>query len=873
MIEAASQAQRIVVDEEKYFRRLWPRPPRSRRLVVLTILAGCALTLFGVLAFWQISHVFSLIEQQRQQQRNVSDILRTTSELDDLLTRNNSEAIAAIHAIDQRSPTADIEDLQANQVQNRQNLSAGLAALKVSLAAYGQIDYVQDLENMRELIEELAHSREQMVATYKEDRNVQTYVKLRDLMQSKRVTVTQYILQMRTRMNRALDASQQAIDRELNRAFFVSCATLGVSGVFIFMLGWMLVRYVDKRDQVESHLRSATEMWIGIINSLKQGVAVYGYDQRLMLWNPRYAELHRIDPDKLHVGMLAAEVMDISVQRKVQPLKSALELYQQHVAAVKRGETVERELPLVDGVQIQLVFHPMGSDHFVLTLTDMAQVRQAEQLARDQAVRLATIMNNVPDAIVVINDSGSIESWNAGAERIFGYQAAEIIHRNVSVLMPEPHASQHAFYLRRYLTQGDKSTLNRLREFSARRRDGTEFPIDLRISEMELGNSRMFTGVIRDITERRAVEQMKSEFISTVSHELRTPLTSIIGSLTLLVDGVAGELPDKARRLIAMAEKNSQRLGRLINDILDLEKAEAGRMTLQFDQVRLLPLLQHSLELNQSYAARFDVALQLQFNVDDASVSVRGDEARLLQVMSNLLSNAIKHSPPQSQVLVEVTQTSEIVRVTVHDAGSGIAEEFKERVFQRFAQADTSDARREAGTGLGLAITKQLVEQHGGQIGFDTGHSRVGDGRGASFWFELPVIKTAASPAELTEPLNMNVVLCEDDPDVAEVLIQMLHLEGCSVRHTSVSGSVRALLSAQVSALIVDIDLPDRDGLSLVKELRQDDQWRNLPVVVVSGKHQTSEERTVHDGLRISAWLGKPVARTTLRSALTKARI
>ncbi len=869
MADTTSQTQRLAADEEQYFRRLWPRPPRSRRLVMLTILAGSVLTLFGMLAFWQINHVFSLIDEQRQHQRSVSNTLGIMSRMDALLTRNNSVAINAIHAIE-NNPAADISGLQAQQVQNRRDLDAALTELQESLAVYGHREYLEYLREIRAMVEELAISRERMVVSFKAEQNVPSYVIFRDLMQSRRAVVADYMLRIKTRMEPELDASQRAIDQVLNLAFLVSCVTLGISGMLIFMLGWMLVRYVDQRDQVESHLRRATEMWIGIINTLKQGVAVYGYDQRLMLWNPRYAELQGIDPARLHVGITVREIRQESGIRDNLGVEQAIDRFVANMERVRRGETFEREMLRADGVRIQIGFHPMGDQYFVLTQTDITRIRRAEQLARDQAVRLEAIMNNVPDAIVVINSSGSIESWNAGAERLFGYREAEILHRNVSVLMPEPHAGQHEFYLRRYLGRGDSATLNRLRELTARRQDGTEFPIDLRISEMQLGDKRMFTGIIRDITGRRAMEQMKNEFISTVSHELRTPLTSIVGSLMLLVDGVSGELPPKAARLVAMAEKNSQRLARLINDILDLEKAEAGRMTLRLEVVSLLPLLQHSLELNQSYAARFGVILHLQ--PDAAPVLVRADEVRLLQVMANLLSNAVKNSPAGSRVLVEVAVASEIVRVTVHDSGPGIAEEFRARVFQRFAQADTSDARREAGTGLGLAITKQLIEQHGGQIGFDTGRSRVGDGRGASFWFELPaVMPAAASLPDVAGSLNMSVVLCEDDPDVAALLIEMLQLEGCRVRHTSVTDGVHALLDAQVSALLVDIDLPDRSGLNLVADLRADEQWRSLPVLVVSVRRFTLEERAAHDGLRISAWLDKPVERTTLRAALIAA--
>ncbi len=856
--------------EHRQHIRLWPQQQPTRRLVLLTLLGGTVLTILGALAFWQVIHEFSLINTQQQRQEAARNVLRTLTGAGALLRQGANMYVDLVrtHEADRR---ADISGAMAELTENRQAISALMDNLdslfrNINLTR----DDLREYQQLRKDVDFYLLSRESMIDEYLAGEDIQKYYIALDHLQDLRVKVADDVTRLRTNIDPTVDAVADSINIELKRTFLVSCAALGGSGLVVLVLGWMLVRYAHKRDQVEADLRRTTDLWLGIIETLKQGVALYGYDKRLILWNPRYAELNGIDPGKLYVGIPAEEVIRNSIQRKGRSLEIGLERFNRNIEVVKRGEAVERELPRVDGVQIQLSFYPMGPDLFVTTLTDMTQVRQAEQLASEQAIRLGTIMNNVPDAIVTINASGSIESWNAAAERMFGYAASEIIHRNVSVLMNEPHASQHDYYIQRYLKEGDKATLGRLREFTARRHDGTEFPMDLRISEMELGDKRMFTGIIRDITERRAVEQMKNEFISTVSHELRTPLTSIIGSHALLIDGVGGDLPDKARQLIGMAEKNSQRLGRLINDILDLEKAEAGRMNLQLEVIELLPLLQHSLDINQSYAASFDVELRLQSQADP--VSVRADEVRVLQVMSNLLSNAIKHSPPHSTVLVDVALANDLVRVTVHDAGPGIAEEFKSRVFLRFAQADSSNTRRVAGSGLGLAITKQLVELHGGSIGFDTGRSQVGTGSGASFWFELPVVKAMsverAGPGT-GGPLNMKLVLCEDDPDVAEVLIEMLRLEGCKVRHLDTSSGVRALLDDSVSALLVDIDLPDIDGLNLVAELRRDERWRNLPVLVVSGKYLTVDEQAAHAGLCIRAWLGKPVDRGALRSALS----
>jgi PAS domain S-box-containing protein len=235
-----------------------------------------------------------------------------------------------------------------------------------------------------------------------------------------------------------------------------------------------------------------------------------------------------------------------------------------------------------------------------------------------------------------------------------------------------------------------------------------------------------------DITERKHMERMKSEFVSTVSHELRTPLTAISGSLGLITGGVLGQLPEQIMQLISIAHKNSLRLSFLINDLLDMEKLEAGKMHFDMLVQPLMPLIEQALEANRPYGAERRVALMLASGLADACVSV--DSQRLMQVLSNLLSNAIKYSPQDGRVEIAVEQRDTVVRVTVCDHGPGIPVEFRARIFQKFAQADSSDTRQKGGTGLGLAITRELVERMGGSIGFDSVA-----GEGAVFYFEFPL--------------------------------------------------------------------------------------------------------------------------------------
>lgn len=238
-------------------------------------------------------------------------------------------------------------------------------------------------------------------------------------------------------------------------------------------------------------------------------------------------------------------------------------------------------------------------------------------------------------------------------------------------------------------------------------------------------------GVALDITEKQKIEKLKNEFVSTVSHELRTPLTSIRGSLGLLSGGVAGTLTDQGKALLDIAIRNSDRLGRLINDILDIEKIESGKMEYAFRELDLRRLLEQAVEANRSYGEPLGVSFDLGLVPEGARI--QADEDRLMQVMANLLSNAAKYSPQGGRVLIWAERRDSFLRVSVMDRGPGIPEAFTGRIFERFAQADASDTKQKGGTGLGLAVSKAIVEGHGGRVGFENA-----EGGGAVFHFEIP---------------------------------------------------------------------------------------------------------------------------------------
>ena len=360
---------------------------------------------------------------------------------------------------------------------------------------------------------------------------------------------------------------------------------------------------------------------------------------------------------------------------------------------------------------------------------------------------------------------------------------------------------------------------------------------------------------LRHATERKRLERLKDEFVSTVSHELRTPLTSITGSLGLLMGNAAGNLSDPVRRLVAIAHTNSQRLVRLVNDILDIEKMEAGQVAFNFSRVEVRPLVAQAIEANRGFAEGYGVRVRLEDA--DTAADVRADPDRLLQVITNLLSNAIKFSPAENEVVVAVEKGPDMVRLTVRDHGPGIPLDFRPLIFEKFAQADAGDARQKGGTGLGLSIVKQIVDRLGGEVGFADAPAG-----GTIFHVQLPCWDHVAGLAidRDAKPGAPRLLLCEDDLDTALTLREQLRQVSFATDFAySVGDALTRAAATQYHAILVDIHLPDGDGVSLIVRLREMPQYHDTPIVVVSGDTSRGRDDSRSSKLNVLDWLNKPV--------------
>jgi len=365
-----------------------------------------------------------------------------------------------------------------------------------------------------------------------------------------------------------------------------------------------------------------------------------------------------------------------------------------------------------------------------------------------------------------------------------------------------------------------------------------------------------------DITELKAVDRMKDEFVSTVSHELRTPLTSIKGALGLIRAKTLGSLPADMNMMLDIAYKNCDRLVLLINDILDMEKIEAGKMDFKFEPVDILSIVRNAIAANQPYADQFGAKLSLKTGLERATI--RADEGRMMQVMANLLSNAAKFSPENGAIEVQVEHCGRMIRISVEDHGPGIPEDFRPRIFEKFSQSDSSDRRKVSGTGLGLSIVRAIIERHGGRIDFNT---QVG--KGSTFYFEIPELSVNLP---IGSSNGQRILICEDDPDVAEILRGIVERCGHSGDIALSAAQAKALLEKNnYAGMTLDIMLPDMNGFDLFRQIRAQPRTRLLPVIIVSAKASESADRINGSAINIVDWLDKPLDDDRMAAAVRSA--
>ena len=463
---------------------------------------------------------------------------------------------------------------------------------------------------------------------------------------------------------------------------------------------------------------------------------------------------------------------------------------------------------------------------------DISARKRTEEALRASETRMRALIDNMLAGLLMVDGQGVIQLANPAAERMFGYARDELNGKPIRTLVPEKHGTDVALSLREAMGKA----MGRTTEWEGRRKNGDVFPFELALFQFETPEGRRIAGSFVDVTQRREVEQLKKEFVSTVSHELRTPLTSIRGSLGLLRSGAVGALSADAGDLVAVAERNVIRLIGLINDILDVERLEDGRIEFHLASVLADVVTARAVEAIHSFAEQHEISLE----VRPSGLTVRADPDRLSQVLVNLISNAVKFSPRGSGVTVSAKALGDMAEFRVVDRGRGVPAALHASIFERFRQVEAGDQREKGGTGLGLAICKAIVEQHGGAIGVESEA-----GQGAAFWFRVPLAVSArTSTATVTEKALLVALVVDDDVELLAVLARQLGEQGIEVRSaTSVAGALDSVHEMKPDLLVLDLGLPDGDGQRVVDVLQSEPELSQLPLLVFTARDLTLRDR------------------------------
>jgi PAS domain S-box-containing protein len=519
---------------------------------------------------------------------------------------------------------------------------------------------------------------------------------------------------------------------------------------------------------------------------------------------------------------------------------------------------------------------------------------------------IGAVFDGVQDAVFVHDTHGAIVNVNQKMREMFGIIGpAELSDLAAADDYYGPHdMTEDMPQIWKAILAGGP----RLFEWKARRpSDGTVFDVEVFLSSIRLKGREHILAAVRDISERRRVAQeleraliiasrlrveaeaasaAKSEFLANMSHELRTPLNAIIGFSELLSDGSFGPLNERQREFTKVVFDSGHHLLRLINDILDLAKIEAGRMDLRVSRVTLTQLLRNSRTMIKEKAIRHGIALELSIPDDLLGAEIRADDVKLRQIIVNLLSNAAKFTPDRGSIRLQVERSGDELVISVADTGIGIKREHHERIFQAFEQVDSSYSRKQQGTGLGLSLTKRLVELHGGRIWVES----EGDGKGSIFRFTIPFIEAEKAPEsshhvhECTKPApadarppggrdsgtgqKLKVLVVEDNEANMKLASDLLELGGYIVLQArSAEEGIKKAQDRIPDLILMDISLPGMDGLAATQVLTRNEATKGIPIVALTA-HAMNDDEARAKAVGCSAYVTKPIDTRTFYAVL-----
>jgi two-component system CheB/CheR fusion protein len=646
----------------------------------------------------------------------------------------------------------------------------------------------------------------------------------------------------------------------------------------------VLVDITERQRAEESRQRLAA-----IVESSEDAILSKTLDGIITSWNQGAERLY---------GYSAAEILGKSISILIPPD------YPNELAGImerlRRGETIElnetarrrKDGRLVDvSVRISPILDAAGQiiGDSTIARDISGKKRHAEALSESNA-RKAAILQMALDAIITIDHQGKLIEFNPAAEKMFGCRLEDVLGQQMAeLIIPPSLRDRHYHGLARYLATGEGPVLNRRVEMTALRADGTEFPVELAIAPISDSGARYFTGSIRDITERKQLEEelwkrvdelaqadrRKTEFLAILAHELRNPLAPLRNGLEVL--RLAGGDASKAEETQVMMERQVHHLTRLIDDLLDVSRISRGRIDLRKERVELAAVVNHALEVCRSDldAAGHELTVRL----PPEPLILKADPVRLVQVVENLLNNAIKYTHRGGRIAVTAEREGGEAVLRVRDSGQGIDPEFLPRIWDLFMQADPSRESARGGLGIGLTMVRDLVQMHGGLV---EAHSE-GPGKGSEFVVRLPIaapssngdvetrgagdtatpsvpgVSESPTPGASAELSGRRILLVDDNADVADVLGMLLRLKDNEV-HIAYDGpgALDAAARHRPEIILLDIALPGMSGYEVARRLRQDVGLDQAILIAASG-YCAEEDRRRSLEAGFDGYLVKPI--------------
>jgi PAS domain S-box-containing protein len=533
---------------------------------------------------------------------------------------------------------------------------------------------------------------------------------------------------------------------------------------------------------------------------------------------------------------------------------------------------------------VEIGLNPIRTDHGMLILSAIVDITERKRAER----RFRLAIESAPSGMVMVDREGLIVLVNSQAEELFGYSREELVGQPVEALVPERFGHKHPEYRGGFFAHPESRPMGAGRDLYGRRKDGTEFPIEIGLNPIETEEGVLALSAIVDITDRKQLEEelhlrleelaaadrQKDEFLATLAHELRNPLAPIRNAVQLLKLPAANN--NMRQRAHEMIDRQLQHMVRLVDDLLDVSRIIIGRIELKKEHFDLGAAVTRAVETAEPLIEAQGHNLIVQRPAEP--LIVYADLIRLSQIISNLLTNAAKYTPTPDQIWLSAEREGTDAVLSVKDKGVGIAAHMLDRVFDLFVQSDASPTRSQGGLGIGLTLVKRLIELHGGTV---TANS-AGLGQGSEFTLRFPIDSDAsvsvdqagradALPKAEAGHSERRVLIVDDNVDAAESLAMLLQASGFSVR--CVYDGVSALSVArayQPDVIVLDIGLPDISGYEVSTRLRSQPEFERTPIVAVTGYGQLSDHRRSLEA-GIDHHMTKPVDPEALQTLLTTA--